>query len=133
MSNGDRKLPLSVAITTKNYNTEGTPQLQIITFFRDQQFFYAQHSRSKYKLQLFFLDLLEDKSPFVGLLILMFWTSGDVSSRFHSQSGYPYSHLLEAYVIYVPSLLSQISGISQMFALKRNLVISLVLLCNNKP
>ena len=32
----------------------------------------------------------------------LFWTSGDVSSGFQSQSGEPYSQLAEAYVIYVP-------------------------------
>ena len=34
----------------------------------------------------------------MGPLILLFWTSGDVSSRFQSQSGQPYSHLTEAYM-----------------------------------
>ena len=38
----------------------------------------------------------------MGPLISLFWTSGDVSSGFQSQSGQPYSHLVEAYVIYIP-------------------------------
>ena len=33
-----------------------------------------------------------DTCPFVGPLIPLFWTSGDVSSGFQSQSGQPYSH-----------------------------------------
>ena len=45
---------------------------------------------------------LEDISPFVGTLILLFWTSGDVFSGFQSQSGQPYLHLAEAYMIYIP-------------------------------
>ena len=42
-----------------------------------------------------------DQILFVGPLIPVFWTSGDVSSRFQSQSGQPYSHLVEVYVLYV--------------------------------
>ena len=42
------------------------------------------------------------KSFFMGPLIPLFWTSDDVSSGFQSQSGQPYLHLVEAYVIYVP-------------------------------
>ena len=34
-------------------------------------------------------------------LIPLFWTPGDVSSGFQSQSGQPYSHLAEEYVMYV--------------------------------
>ena len=30
------------------------------------------------------------------------WTSGDVPSGFQSQSGLHYSHLAEAFVIYIP-------------------------------
>ena len=33
----------------------------------------------------------------IGLLIPLFWTSGDVSSGFQSQSGKPYLHLVEAF------------------------------------
>ena len=35
---------------------------------------------------------------FVGPLIPLFWTFGDIFSRFQSQSGKPYSHLAEVYV-----------------------------------
>ena len=38
----------------------------------------------------------------MGPLIPLFWTFGDISSGFQSQSGQPYSHLAEAYTIYVP-------------------------------
>ena len=37
---------------------------------------------------LFFLKFLLDTCPFVGPLIPLFWTSGDVSSGFQSQSGF---------------------------------------------
>ena len=37
----------------------------------------------------------------LGLLIPLFWTSGDVSSGFYSQSGQSYLHLAEAHVIHV--------------------------------
>ena len=39
---------------------------------------------------------------FVEPLIPLFWTSGDVSSGFQSQSGQPYSHMAEAYVLHIP-------------------------------
>ena len=39
----------------------------------------------------------------MGPLIPLFWTSGDVSG-FQSQSGQPYSHLEEAYVLNVPEI-----------------------------
>ena len=38
----------------------------------------------------------------MGSLIPLFWTSGDVSSEFQSQSGQPYLHLVEAYMMYIP-------------------------------
>ena len=38
----------------------------------------------------------------MGPLMPLFWTSGDVSSGFQDQSGQPYSHLVEAYVLHVP-------------------------------
>ena len=41
----------------------------------------------------------------MGPLILLFWTSGDVSSGFQSQSGQPYLRLAEAYVLYVPEVI----------------------------
>ena len=36
----------------------------------------------------------------VGPLTPLFWTSGDVSSGFQSQSGQPYLHLAEAYLLF---------------------------------
>ena len=39
---------------------------------------------------------------FVGPLIPLFWTSGDVSSGFQSQSEQPYLHLVEAYMLHIP-------------------------------
>ena len=44
---------------------------------------------------------MEDISPFVGPLIPMFWTSGDVSTGFQSQSRQPYLHLVKAYMCYI--------------------------------
>ena len=38
----------------------------------------------------------------MGPLIPPFWTSGDVLSGFQSQSGQPYLHLIEAYMLHVP-------------------------------
>ena len=49
-----------------------------------------------------FFKILEDMSPFCVTLIPLFWTSGDVSSGFQSQSGQPYSNLVEGYVLHVP-------------------------------
>ena len=51
---------------------------------------------------LIFFQFLEDISPFVGPLIPLFRTSGDISSGFQSQSGQPYFHLVEAYVLHLP-------------------------------
>ena len=39
---------------------------------------------------------------FVWPLIPLFWTTGDISSGFQSQSGQPYWHLAEAYVLHIP-------------------------------
>ena len=49
----------------------------------------------------FFKKKLEDISFFVGPLISLLWTSGYIS-RFPSQSGQPYLHLVEAYVLHIP-------------------------------
>ena len=38
---------------------------------------------------------------FVGPLMRLYWTSGDVSSGFQSQSGQPYSHLAETYILHI--------------------------------
>ena len=51
---------------------------------------------------VFFLKFLLDTCPFVGPLIPLFWTSGDVSSGFQSQSGQPHLNLAEVYMIYIP-------------------------------
>ena len=40
-----------------------------------------------------------DTCPFLGPLVPLFWTSGDVCSGYQSQSGQPYSHLAEVYMI----------------------------------
>ena len=45
-----------------------------------------------------FLKNLVDTCPFMGLLIPLFWISGDVSYGFQNQSGQPYSHLSETYI-----------------------------------
>ena len=47
---------------------------------------------------IFFLKFLLDTCPFLGPLIPLFRTSGDVSSGFQSQSGQPYSNFVEAYI-----------------------------------
>ena len=39
---------------------------------------------------------------FWGPLIPLFWASDDICSGFQSQSGQPYLHWAEAYVIYIP-------------------------------
>ena len=38
----------------------------------------------------------------MGPLKPVFWPSGDVSSMFQSQSGQPYSSLVEAYLLHFP-------------------------------
>ena len=57
----------------------------------------------------FFLKSLLNICPFFGPLILLFRTSGDISSGFQSQSGQPYSNFSETYVIYVPQALLYLS------------------------
>ena len=46
--------------------------------------------------------ILVDTCYFMGPQIPLFLTSGDISSRFQSQCGQPYSHLAEVYMMYVP-------------------------------
>ena len=58
-------------------------------------------SFSKLK-NLSFIKILVDITLFVGPLIPMFWTSGDVYSAFQSQTRQPYSHLAEVYMLPVP-------------------------------
>ena len=48
----------------------------------------------------FFKFLAETEGP----LTLLFQSSGDVCARFQSRSMQPYTHLVEAYVIYIYSL-----------------------------
>ena len=50
----------------------------------------------------FNLNFWRTQVLFVGTLIPLFWTSGDVSSGFQSQSGQSYLHLAEAYVLHIP-------------------------------
>ena len=45
-------------------------------------------------------SLLEPTLIFVGSLIPLFWNSGYIS-WFQGQSGQPYSHLVEVYVLHV--------------------------------
>ena len=47
-------------------------------------------------IYVFFKKILLDTCPFLGPLISLFLTSGDVSSGFQSQSGQPYLHLAVA-------------------------------------
>ena len=55
-----------------------------------------------YFFSLFSKKILEDMSPFCGATDNQFWTSGDVSSGFQSQSGQPYSNFAEVYVLHIP-------------------------------
>ena len=54
--------------------------------------------------RFFLKKILEDINLFffVGPLIPLLWTSGDVSSGFQSQGGQPYLCFVEAYMLYVP-------------------------------
>ena len=51
----------------------------------------------------FFYNVFGGHMPFYGPLTPLFWISGDVSTRFQSQSEQPYSHLVEASVMNIPS------------------------------
>ena len=57
------------------------------------------------KIDVFFLILM-DTCAFLGQLIPHFWTFGNVSSGFQSQSGQPYLYLAEAYVMHVCALIA---------------------------
>ena len=65
-------------------------------------FFLSFFSNYVCPIYVSFFKKLLDTCPFLGLLIPLFQTSGDISHGFQSQSGQPYSHLVEAYMIYVP-------------------------------
>ena len=43
-----------------------------------------------------------DTCPFVGPLIPLLWTYGDIFPEFQSQSGQLCSHLVDAYIKYIP-------------------------------
>ena len=53
---------------------------------------------------LFLIFVLADTftCPILGPLVPLFWISGDVSSRFQSQSGYSLIHITEANIMYIP-------------------------------
>ena len=80
-------------INRKNYSQwvlKFVPILRVRTTFNYVHFF-------------FFKKILEDISFFVDLLILLFWTSGDISSDKYSKPEWAaYLHLLHVYVLHVP-------------------------------
>ena len=51
---------------------------------------------------VFLKKILVDTWPFMGPLIPLFWTSGDIFFGLQSQSGQPYLHMAEAYMMYIP-------------------------------
>ena len=55
-----------------------------------------------FRFYLFIYIFWRTQVLFVGPLIHRFWTSGDISSGFQSQSGQPYSHLAEVYMLHIP-------------------------------
>ena len=57
-----------------------------------------------------------DTSPFVGTLIPLFWTAGDVSFGFQSQSWQTYSQLTDAYMVYIPAELLAASMATELFS-----------------
>ena len=56
----------------------------------------------KVEYEMAFLHFWRTRVLFMGPLIPLFWTFGDVSSVFQGQSGQPYLHLAEVYMMYVP-------------------------------
>ena len=52
--------------------------------------------------EIYFLKFLFYTYPFLGPLIGLFWTSGDISSGFQGQNGQSYLHLAEGYVTCIP-------------------------------
>ena len=64
-------------------------------------------------VQLFsFKKILVDTCPFMGPLIPLFWTSGDVSCGFQSQSWKPYLYLAEGRGVCVICSLRFTSGMT---------------------
>ena len=63
----------------------------------------SKENEPLYSMSVTFYNTFEDTCPFIGPLIPLFQTSGDpYSSRFQSQSGQSCSHLVEAYMMYIP-------------------------------
>ena len=79
-----------------NRNTLGIPSWRHLT---------KKHRRKRKIMLISFLGLASgnfgEHESFLGPLIPLFWTSGDISSGFKSQSGQPYLHLAEAYMLHV--------------------------------
>ena len=59
-------------------------------------------SKTKLDLCVFILNFWRTEVLLVEPLILLVWTSGDGSSGFQSQTGQPYSCLVEAYILHAP-------------------------------
>ena len=57
----------------------------------------AQYAMKKVQGSVFFSIFRTTQTLFVGVLIRLLWSSGDVFSGFQSQSGQPYLHHGEAY------------------------------------
>ena len=84
-----------VAITTRKYCKLlyfGIPDISVgvtlvVKVFQENRFPETLHIRFVRVFLVFFFKFLLDTYPFVGPLIPLFWTSGDISSGFQSQSG----------------------------------------------
>ena len=63
---------------------------------------------------VFFNKFLLDTCPFVGPLIPLFWTSGDVSSGFQSQSGFCLIHTWQRHTSNVTRSLRFTSGVTHL-------------------
>ena len=59
-------------------------------------------SKSRQFFFFFLLNFWRTRVLFVGPLIPLFWTSGDVSSGFQSQSGQRYPSFVEVYMLHIP-------------------------------
>ena len=67
------------------------------------QFMFAHGQIKKPRFSLFcFFYFCGTHVHFLGPLISLFRTSGNIPSVFQSPNGQPYLHFAEAYVIYVP-------------------------------
>ena len=64
--------------------------------------FFTLSAKKKAECNSYFINFGWAQVLFVGSLIPMFWTSGDVPSGFQSQSGQPLSCLAEAYILHIP-------------------------------